>query len=438
MAYSAPPAPANPARTFAAVVHILLICPRVPFPPHDGGAIAMHDVAVGLARAGHRVTVLAINTPKHHQEDHTVLGPAVRLITVDVDTRVTVAGAAKGLFATRIPYNVARFVSGAVRTRLAALLTAERFDVVQIEGTFVAPYVADVRRHAPGVPVVLRAHNLECQIWERLATHERNPLKRFYLRHLARGLRRFETRIAAEFDAIAAITEPDRRQWAALAGPTVRTVAVPAGVDRARFQARPLPRPVPRTVGVIGSLNWQPNLEGLRWLLAEVWPRVRARLPDLTLHIAGSHPPAWLTALRVPGVEVHGFVPSAAAFLTQHPVLLVPLLSGGGMRIKIIEAMTLGRCVLTTTVGGEGIEATPGREWLVADSPAAWVETLAGVFGGQPDLDPARIGGAAAELAARRYDNLVVVRAFENLYRQLGVGAGRVPAAAANQKEAQP
>ena len=399
----------------------------------------MHDVAVGLARAGHRVTVLAINTPKHHQEDRTVLGPSVRLITVDVDTRVTLAGAARGLLARRIPYNVSRFVSSAVRTRLAELLESERFDVVQLEGTFVAPYLTDIRRHAPGVPVVLRAHNLECQIWERLAAGERNPFRRFYLRHLAGGLRRFETRVATEFDAIAAITEPDRRQWAALAGPTVRTVAVPAGVDRGRFQPRPLLNPMPRTVGVIGSLNWQPNLEGLRWLLTEVWPRVRAALPDLTLHIAGSHPPAWLTTLRAPGVEVHGFVPSAAAFLEQHPVLLVPLLSGGGMRIKIIEAMTLGRCVLTTTVGGEGIEAAAGREWLVADSPDAWVKSLVGIFGGQPNLDPRQIGCAAASLAARRYDNVAVIGAFEALYRQLGAGDGRTPAVAAPAgKEAHP
>ncbi|MBC7446843.1 MAG: glycosyltransferase [Hymenobacteraceae bacterium] len=179
----------------------------------------------------------------------------------------------------------------------------------------------------------------------------------------------------------------------------------------------------PRTVAVIGSLNWGPNLEGLRWLLAEVWPRVREALPDLTLHIAGSHPPAWLTGLRAPGVVVHGFVPSAVEFLQQHPVLLVPLLSGGGMRIKIIEAMTLGRCVLTTTVGGEGIEAAAGQEWLVADSPAEWVAALVGIFNAPSALDPVAIGQAAAALAARRYDNVAVIQAFEALYTRLGAGA---------------
>ncbi len=421
---------------------ILLVCPRVPFPPHDGGAIAMHDVAVGLARVGHQVTVLAINTPKHHQANPEVLGPAVRLITVDVDTRVTPWGAALGLLNRRLPYNVARFVCPVVSARLAELLRAEPFDIVQLEGTFVAPYLTDIRQHAPGTPVVLRAHNLECQIWERLASGERNPLKRAYLQHLATGLRRFETGIATAFDAIAAITEPDRRQWAALAGANVRAVAVPAGVDRARFRPNPAIRPEARTVGVIGSLNWQPNLEGLRWLLTEVWPLVRERLPDLTLHIAGSHPPAWLTALQAPGVVVHGFVPSAADFMQQHPMLLVPLLSGGGMRIKIIEAMTLGRCVLTTTVGGEGIEGENRHQWLVADSPAAWVETLVQCFGPRPTLDPAHIGAAAGALAARRYDNVAVIRAFEALYDRLGAsgvpGEPSAPGAPGSSPQAAP
>lgn len=389
----------------------------------------MHDVALGLARAGHDVTVLAINTPKHHQPDSMVLGPTVRLLMEDVDTSVTLLGAAKGMFRRAVPYNVARFVSPRFRARLAALLQAEQFDLIQLEGTFVAPYIEDIRRHAPGTPVVLRAHNLECQIWERLAAGERNPAKRWYLSHLAAGLRRFEAEVAGCFDAIAAITEPDRRQWAALAGPPVRTAAVPAGVDRARFRPDPYLSPQPRTVGLIGSLNWQPNLEGVRWLLDEVWPLVRERLPDLTLHIAGSSPPDWLRQLRAPGVVVHGFVPSAAAFMQQHPLLLVPLLSGGGMRIKIIEAMTLGRCVLTTTVGGEGIEAEPGREWLVADTPAAWVDTLVRCFGPQADLAPEVIGRAAGVLAARRYDNVAVVRAFEALYAALGAPVWPAPAA---------
>ena len=389
----------------------------------------MHDVATGLARAGHRVTVLAINTPKHHQADLTVLGAHIRLLTVDVDTRVTPWGALKGLFDRELPYNVARFVSAAVRARLTELLRAERFDVVQLEGTFVAPYLADIRQLAPATPVVLRAHNLECQIWERLAHGARNPLRRAYLAHLARGLRRFEARVARGFAAIAAITEPDRRQWAALAGPGVRTVSVPAGVDRARFRPVPIGRPVRHTVAVLGSLNWEPNLEGLRWLLAHVWPRVREVLPYLTLHVAGSHPPAWLTELRAPGVVVHGFVESAAAFLAEHPVLLVPLLSGGGMRIKIIEAMTTGRCVLTTPVGGEGIDAVPGRDWLVATTPAEWVAALVAVFGpaptaAAPAADPVAIGQAAASFAAHHFDNTAVVRRFEALYAELADRSG--------------
>lgn len=462
-------------------MRILLLCPRVPFPPHDGGAIAMYDVATGLARAGHQVTVLAVNTPKHRQDDPNCLGPGVRLLTAFIDTTVRPLPALRSLLlGGPVPYNVARFDAPAFRDRLTQLLQAETFDIIQLEGTFVAPYVTDIRRLAPQTPLVLRAHNVEGQIWARLAQHEANPLKAWYKGHLAQGLRRFEALVAKQVDAVAAITELDRQQWAALAGgseeggvrseepearsqesavgatsirpltqeepgtgnqepearshelqntthktlntkPETRTVAIAAGVETARWAPDgPLAGPPqPRAVALLGSLNWEPNLEGVRWLLERVWPAVRAAVPDLTLHIAGSHPPAWLFDLRAPGVTVHGFVPDAAAWLRQFPALLVPLLSGGGMRIKIVEAMTLGRCVVTTPVGGEGIEAIAGQEWLVAETAETWVRTLTSLFtpGG---TDPYAIGRAAAALAHRAFGNEQVIRRFEALYHQLG------------------
>ncbi len=405
----------------------------------------MYDVARGLADVGHQVTVLAVNTPKHRQDDPTVLGPDIRLLTHFIDTSVRPGPALRNVVAQvrgaagHLPYNVSRFVDAGFRARLAALLTAETFDIIQFEGTFVAAYAADCRRLAPHTPRVLRAHNLECQIWERLAENARNPLKRWYLRHLAEGLRAFETAVATDFDAIAAITELDAAQWAGLSKATSheqqatrneqratsneqpKTTTIPAGVRRTGWQPDSAIQPLPHAVGLIGALNWAPNVEGLRWLLADVWPLVRAARPDAELHIAGSHTPAWLTALRVPGVTIHGFVPSAAAFMQRHQLVLVPLLSGGGMRIKIIEAMTLGCAVLTTPVGGEGIPATHGREWLMAATPAEWVQAVLGALDGTTDV-PA-LGRAAAALAAREFDNEAVVRRFEALYAQLLVGA---------------
>ncbi|GAA3947602.1 glycosyltransferase family 4 protein [Hymenobacter algoricola] len=415
-------------------MRILQVCPRVPFPPHDGGAIAMYDVAAGLAQQGHQVTVLAINTPKHAQPAHVLDHlPGVRLVTVDVDTRLSPVKALKNLLFSQLPYNVERFVSPAVRARLAELLEQEAFDVVQMEGTFVAWYAGYWVEPLPGTPtsrwaklppVVLRAHNVEYTIWEQLAENTRNPLKKWYLRKLARRLKQFEHWMMHRFDAVAAITEADQQRLRLL-GCQEPVVFVPAGVDLNRFQRDPAIRPRPRTLFMIGSLNWLPNQEGLEWFLREVWPQARAQYPELELHIAGKDTPEHIRRLQLPGVTMHGFVESAARFMQEYELMLVPLLSGGGMRIKIIEGMALGKCILSTALGAEGIHVRPGFDIVLGDSPAEWLTHLGRYYHGQ--LGQQLIGPEAARTIARLYDNRRVVESFLDLYSV--VLARKVPTA---------
>ena len=401
-------------------MHLLQLCPRVPYPPTDGGAIAMYDVAAGLAAAGHRVTVLAINTPKHRQPADALahLGPNVRLVTVEVDTRLKPRRALRSLLFSDLPYNVERFVSAAVAVRLAELLRTEAIDVVQVEGTFVAWYVDAIRRAAPGVPMVLRAHNVEHTIWHMLAGRRQNPMKTSYLRHLARGLEAFERRYLPRFDAVAAITEPDQQRLLALGCPEP-VVFIPAGANLQRLERQEATSPEPYSLFMLASFDWLPNQEGLDWLLAHVWPRVRAQHSALTLHLAGKNMPAHIQQLHGrDNIVVHGFVDSAAEFMRQYGLMLVPLLSGGGMRVKIIEGMALGKCILSTRLGAEGISVRSGHDILLADAADDWVAQLGRYARGE--LPVARIGTEAAATAARRYDNRQVVGQFVALYRQLG------------------
>ncbi|MDF7811325.1 glycosyltransferase family 4 protein [Hymenobacter sp. YC55] len=396
-------------------VHILQVCPRVPFPPTDGGAIAMYDVAAGLIRAGHRVTVLALNTPKHHQPADALahLGPNLRLVTVDVDTRLSPTKALRNLLASKLPYNVERFVSEEAAAQLAEILSAEEIDVVQLEGTFVAWYEGVVRRVAPEVPVVVRAHNVEYTIWQMLAQRERNPLKKLYLRHLAGRMQQFEQYYLPRFDAVAAITEPDQQRLRDL-GCKEPVVFVPAGVQLERFQPDVSIQPKPHTLFMIGTLNWLPNQEGLDWFLTEIWPQVHAQYPKLELHLAGKEMPARFRELQLPNVVVHGFVESAQLFMQQYEVMLVPLLSGGGMRIKIIEGMALGKCILSTMLGAEGIHVRDEHDIVLRDTPAAWVEAIGRYYHGQLPAD--LIGREAAHTIVRLYDNRRVVERFLDLY----------------------
>lgn len=415
-------------------MHILQVSPRVPFPLHDGGAIGIYNITAGLLRAGHRVTMLALNTPKHRQPADALahLGPRFRLVAVDVDTRLKPLRALRNLLFSPMPYNVERFVSQAVTTALGRLLSETKFDVVQFEGTFVAPYLSFVRWKLthPGTetdgppPLLLRAHNIEYVIWERLAAGEGNPLKRWYLRHLAGRMQRFEGESLRRFDAVAAITEEDIARLRAL-GCSAPIALVPAAVEMSSFQPDPAVRPRPRTVFMIGSLNWLPNIEGLDWLLREVWPAVHAELPGLELHVAGTAPPPHLLAPRTDNVFIHGFVDSAAAFMQQYDLMLVPLLSGGGMRVKIIEGMALGKAILSTGLGAEGIAVRDGHDAVLRDGAPAWQAALRDYYHGR--LPVGALGAAAARTAAAVYGNDRVTERFEALYAQLGAGQA-VPA----------
>jgi glycosyltransferase involved in cell wall biosynthesis len=438
-------------------MHILQLCPRVPYPPHDGGALAMYETARGLAEAGHRVTILAANTPKHHQPADVLahLGPNVRLITVDVDTRIRPLVALRNLVVGTYPYNVERFINQKLAETLKRLLLSGEVDILQLEGALVAWYAMFIATEILGPrlpnwqnlpPIVLRAHNVEYTIWEMLASRASNPLKRWYLQQLAGRLQVLEKSLLHRVDAVAAITEEDVARlrsmaYAGLLAPVSAKAVkaldngknnrplfsvIPASYDLERLQPIATP-PQPRTLFVIGSLNWLPNLEGLAWFLKEVWPQAHAELPELELHIAGLRPPADLTS-RPPGqdnVFVHGFVESAPAFMQQYDLMLVPLLSGGGMRVKVVEGLALGKAVLSTTLGAEGIVARDGENILLRDGATTWLEALRDYYHGRLPL--AAIGQAAARTAHAEYDTRQVTQRLLGLYKTLLAQPAPVP-----------
>ena len=370
----------------------------------------MYDVTSNLSAEGHEVTLLAINTPKHFQPA-SVMENVARVIAIPVNTDLSKTKAFLNLFSS-VPYNLERFISKEVERALTDLLQKETFDIVHVEGLFMAWYVDLIRKYS-NAPIIMRSHNVEYLIWERLAANEPNPLKKIYLKYLANGIRNFEKTYVNKFDAIAAITEEDKARLREL-GCTVPIEFIPAGVEMSRFEKKSEIRIKPNTLFIISSLNWLPNLEGIDWFLENVWKTVAKTLPKLELHIAGKSPPEHLLKLNMPNVFVHGFVPSASQFMQQHELMLVPLLSGSGMRIKIIEGMALGKCILTTPVGAEGIAVEPGQEIFISEDPETWVNWLKTYYAGQ--LPVKEVGAKAAEKAKNAYDNRRIIQKFLRLY----------------------
>jgi len=372
-----------------------MLTPRLPWPPIDGGRIAMGRLAEGLMHAGAEVAILSLNPRKHRAQ---VVAMPVPVEAVEIDTsRIGWPGST--------PFIVSRFVSRAFREAIRLAMRRFQPDVVQIESPFLLPYL-DVVRNESNARVALRSLNVEFRIWEGLAANERNPLRRFALRRVAASLRKYEIRHLNSVDAMLPISAADAEDFRAL-GCTRPILVVPCGITLSDAGS-----PEPGTVGFIGSLDFRPNQEAVRWLIDELWPRV----PNARLFIAGSGAPDWLCA-RGPNVELLGEVADARAFLRRMSVVIAPLFAGGGMRIKVLEAMALAKPIVATTLGAGGIDIENGRDIVIADDVTSFAEAVNRLL-----RDPetaARIGTAARETVRERYDNDTIARDLLRFYESL-------------------
>jgi glycosyltransferase involved in cell wall biosynthesis len=377
----------------------------------------MLTLSKGLLGAGHSVKVLCISTPKQPLELQAVpaeLMEQTRMEGVFVDTSLNIVDAFTDLI-TADNYNISRFFSPDMDIRLIRLLTEETFDIVQLESLFMTPYIPTLRRYSKA-RIVLRSHNLEHVIQQRIAIGERNFLKRPYRQFLAKQLERYEMEVLDRVDGVAAISPADAEHFLGH-GSSTPIVPIPFGVDLKDY-------PVPEEKAVatpvffhLGSMDWQPNEEGIRWLLNSVWPRVINKRPQARLDLAGNKMPKDLIDLDIPGVMIQGRVRDAVAYMQKRQVMLVPLFSAGGMRVKIIEGMAMGRTIISTPIGAEGINYTDGKDVLLARTATEFVERILGLID-RPESVRA-IGLAAHALVRDQYAEESIARDLIAFYQRL-------------------
>ena len=379
----------------------------------------MNSIITGLLEAGHQVKVLAINSEKYNVKESDIPEEYKRktgIELIDVDLTVKPLNAFLNLF-TRKSYHAERFISEDFKKRLAAVLDKEQFDVVQLEVLFMAPYVETIRQHSKAM-IVLRAHNVEHKIWERIAKDTKSPLKRWYINHLAKTLKEFELNALETVDGVAAITRKDAAFFRKYCSKPV--IDIPFGVYPELFNPKYEIEGKPKFYH-IGSMNWMPNEEGIRWFVDEVLPKTVEKVPDFVYHLAGRSMPEWLTSMKNPHVDVVGEVPDAKEFVTNHDVAIVPLLSGSGIRIKIIESMALGKTVITTRVGAEGILYDEEVNIIIAENKAKMVEAIRSL--NENPETAVRIGQAARKLVEETYDNRKIITRLLMFYEQIKPGS---------------
>jgi glycosyltransferase involved in cell wall biosynthesis len=255
---------------------------------------------------------------------------------------------------------------------------------------------------------------VEHEIWKRIADNTALGAKKWYLQLLSSRLENFEISSLNQYDLMAAITQRDLNFFKNL-GLKIPSIVAPIGLDLENYRLKK--HKAAADFCFIGSLDWLPNIEGVKWLIEEVWPKVIEKNPEAEFHIAGRNSPDWLKNLRIKGITVHGEVPDAVEFISSHQCMLVPLLSGSGMRVKILEGMAIGSLIISTALGLEGIAATDAEEVLIADSAADFAEAIIYVAN---DFEKASaMGKNAAIFIKQHFDNQQIAKELLEAYNQL-------------------
>jgi glycosyltransferase involved in cell wall biosynthesis len=337
----------------------------------------MRQITTCLLNAGVEVKVVSIATAKHPvvlSEEFIQYRNKTQFESISVNTKVSLPKAITS-FLKRTSLQADRFFSKEMVQKLEVLFAQEKFDVVILESVFVGSYIETIRKHSQA-RILLRVHNIEYLIWERLSKQEKNPVKKMTYRYLANSLKRFELALFEKIDGYMPITEVDhlffKEKYPALPGKVI-----PFGIDLSIYQYESRKIDTNKiSLFHIGSMNWQPNIEGMAWFLENVWEKVAEKHPKLTLVLAGKGNKAIFGNTAFNNVQIFDFVESAQQFINEHDIMIVPLLSGSGMRIKIMEGLALGKPIITTAIGAEGIEITDKENIFIANTPETMAQTI--------------------------------------------------------------
>jgi polysaccharide biosynthesis protein PslH len=314
------------------------------------------------------------------------------------------------------PYAVAKYRSDAFRQQVARLLSTGGFDALVCD--FLPP-VVNLPDHLP-CPSILFTHNVESEIWRRHADHAANPASRFLLTQQWRRMLRFEQQALARFDLVLAVSEADRRTFERLYPDALKRPAhvVQTGVDTSYFAPVPTPSKGPAHLVFTGSMDWLPNEDAMLYFVREMLPLIRQAEPNTTLSIIGRAPtPAVRRLADEAGITVTGRVDDVRPHVAEGSVYVVPLRIGGGTRLKIFEAMSMAKAVVSTTIGAEGLPVKTGHNIVIADEPAAFAQAVVELVR-NPD---ARRGMEleARRLVVNRYDWSAVAGDFEDALGRL-------------------
>ena len=391
---------------------VLIIGSRIPWPLKDGGAIATYNLLKGLSGLGIEVHYLSLNTKKHFVDEATIgkefsFLKAIKPFTID--TSISPFKALLNVFQTG-SYNIDRFTSLEFRDSIQAYINENNFDLIHFEGLFVSQYINLIQTNTP---TLLRQHNIEFRIWKTLANTTQFIPKKIYLNFLANRLEKFEKRIIQKFDAVVSITEEDNH-FISTQNFKGLQCAIPAGIE---IKENKLGNIDYHSIYHIGSMEWMPNQEAMAWFHNEIWPIVTSKNKDVKFYMAGKNMAESYNTWNTDQFIVAGEVKDQEEFKANKSILVVPLKSGSGIRIKTIEAMLAKKAIVTTTQGALGLPIKHHEHCLIADDSKQFAQSIITLT---EDIGLRnKIADNGYKLALQNFSNQAVSKRWEEFYLRL-------------------
>ncbi len=395
---------------------ILFLSQVLPYPLDSGPKFRIYYVLKHLS-ARHRVTLLSfVRSANELQHVPHLLSfcEDVRIIPIK-RSRVKDAFYLLLSLVYNRPFVVLRDCVSEMRRAVVTLVDGGSFDVVHADQLGMAQYAENLS----GVKKILDEHNAVWTILERLYRGEQNAFKRALLRRECENLKRYERSVCQKCDQVLTVTEEDRKILQSLSSDDCSIEVIPICIDPS---AIPMVERTPGTKRIlhVGTMFWPPNIDGVLWFSKEVYPLIRREVPEAAFYIVGARPPRAMKRLgRVdPGIVVTGYVEDLLPHWRDCAVFVVPLRAGGGMRVKIIEALGRGVPVVSTTIGCEGIDVQNGKHLLVADEPREFAEAVVEIM--QNDDLAASLARNGRRLVEEKYDWKIVYKKFTEVYDKIG------------------
>lgn len=395
-------------------MRILVLTQVAIYPPDAGPKIKTLQVLRHLAEHHDVMYCTFVRSPQEIQGVQKLRQICRRVTTVPIKrSRVSDVRYMVESLVTGDSFILRRDDRAEMRAVVRQLLREERIDVLHVDQLNMMRFVPPEWEGA----VILDEHNAVWQVVERLYAGARNAISRWFLGREVRLIRRLEGEACRRARVVLAVSEHDRQALREVVGDAVPLEIVPITVDAEHFKSILAARdPQPNHLFTIGTMFWPPNSEGVIWWLRDGYERLRATCPDVKYDIVGARPPQALRVLAesFSSVHLHGYVADTVPFWTSATVLVVPILSGGGVRVKILEAMAMGVPVVSTTIGAEGLEVINGKHLLLADTPETLALACASIL---QDKELANdLSQNARELILERYDARIALQPLDRAY----------------------